>query len=108
MSMTIWGMGMMVAPIMGPTIGGWITSTLSWRWNFYINLPMGALAAIMVYVFVHDPPYLKQQRGRGRVDYVGIIFVVLALWLFQIVLGRGGLSGWFAARWGTRSRPSTA
>jgi len=99
LAMTTSGIGMMLAPVLGPTIGGWITLNWSWRWNFYINLPMGALAAIMVYVFVHDPPYLKQQRGRGRVDYVGIIFVVLALGLFQIVLGRGGLSGWFAAHW---------
>src|SRR5437763_15848975 len=48
MAMAIWGMGMMVAPIMGPTIGGWITSTLSWRWNFYINVPIGTLGAFMV------------------------------------------------------------
>jgi DHA2 family multidrug resistance protein len=53
----------------------------------------------MVFLFVHDPPYLRQQRGRGRVDYVGIVCVALALGLFQIVLGRGGLSGWFAASW---------
>jgi MFS transporter, DHA2 family, multidrug resistance protein len=99
LAMTTSGIGMMLAPVLGPTIGGWITLNWSWRWNFYINLPMGALAAIMVYIFVHDPPYLKQQRGQGKVDYVGIICVVLALGLFQIVLGRGGLSGWFAAPW---------
>jgi MFS transporter, DHA2 family, multidrug resistance protein len=99
LAMTTSGIGMMLAPVLGPTIGGWITLNWNWRWNFYINLPMGALAAIMIYVFVHDPSYLKQQRGRGKVDYVGIISVVLALGLFQIVLGRGGLSGWFAAPW---------
>jgi DHA2 family multidrug resistance protein len=89
----------MWAPVLGPTVGGWITLNWSWRWNFYINLPAGALAAIMIYLFVHDPSYLRQQRGRGKVDYLGIVCVVLALGLFQIVLGRGGLSGWFAARW---------
>jgi DHA2 family multidrug resistance protein len=99
LAMTTSGIGMMLAPVLGPTIGGWITLNWSWRWNFYINLPMGALAAMMVYVFVHDPPYLKQQRGKGRVDYIGIVCVVLALGLFQIVLGTGGLSGWFAAAW---------
>ena len=99
LAMTTSGIGMMLAPVLGPTIGGWITLNWSWRWNFYINLPMGALAAMMVYVFVHDPPYLTRQRGRGRVDYVGITCVVLALGLFEIVLGRGGLSGWFAAPW---------
>jgi MFS transporter, DHA2 family, multidrug resistance protein len=99
LAMTTSGIGMMLAPVLGPTIGGWITLNWNWRWNFYINLPMGALAAIMIYVFVYDPPYLKQQQGQGKVDYVGIISVVLALGLFQIVLGRGGLSGWFAAPW---------
>jgi DHA2 family multidrug resistance protein len=99
LAMTTSGIGMMLAPVLGPTIGGWITLNWSWRWNFYINLPMGALAAIMISIFVHDPAYLKQQRGQGRVDYLGILWVVLALGLFQIVLGRGGLSGWFAAAW---------
>jgi MFS transporter, DHA2 family, multidrug resistance protein len=99
LAMTTSGIGMMLAPVLGPTIGGWITLNWSWRWNFYINLPMGALAAVMVSIFVHDPPYLQQQRGRGRVDYVGIVCVALALGLFQLVLGRGGLSGWFAAAW---------
>jgi DHA2 family multidrug resistance protein len=99
LAMTTSGIGMMLAPVLGPTIGGWITLNWNWRWNFYINLPMGILAAIMIYVFIYDPPYLKQQQGRGKVDYVGIISVVLALGLFQIVLGRGGLSGWFAAPW---------
>jgi MFS transporter, DHA2 family, multidrug resistance protein len=99
LAMTTSGIGMMLAPVLGPTIGGWITMHWSWRWNFYINLPMGALATIMLYVFVHDPPYLKRQRGRGKVDYIGIFCVVLALGLFQIVLGRGGISGWFAAPW---------
>jgi DHA2 family multidrug resistance protein len=98
-AMTTSGIGMMLAPVLGPTIGGWITLNWSWRWNFYINLPTGALAALMISIFVHDPSYLKQQRGEGRVDYVGIICVMLALGLFQIVLGRGGLSGWFAAPW---------
>jgi DHA2 family multidrug resistance protein len=99
LAMTTSGIGMMLAPVLGPTIGGWITLNWSWRWNFYINLPTGALAAMMVYVFVHDPSYLRSRRGRGKVDYLGIVCVVLALGLFQIVLGRGGLSGWFAARW---------
>jgi MFS transporter, DHA2 family, multidrug resistance protein len=99
LAMTTSGIGMMLAPVLGPTIGGWITLNWSWRWNFYINLPLGALGALLVYIFVSDPPYLRQQRGRGRVDYLGIMCVVLALGLFQIVLGRGGLSGWFAAQW---------
>ncbi len=99
LAMTTFGIGMMAAPVIGPTLGGWITETWSWRWNFYINVPTGAFAASMVYVYVHDPGYLREQRGSGRVDYAGIILIAAALGLFQVVLGRGGHDGWFAAPW---------
>jgi MFS transporter, DHA2 family, multidrug resistance protein len=99
LAMTTFGIGMMAAPVIGPTLGGWITETWSWRWNFYINVPTGAFAAWMVYAYVHDPGYLREQRGNGRVDYAGIILIAAALGLFQIVLGRGGPDGWFAAPW---------
>jgi DHA2 family multidrug resistance protein len=99
LAMTTLGMGVMVAPVLGPTVGGWITMNWSWRWNFYINVPTGAMAALMVYAFVHDPPYLRQQRGSGRVDYLGILLITMALGLSQIILGRGGISGWFEAPW---------
>src|SRR5580658_4508682 len=99
LAMTTFGIGMMAAPVIGPTLGGWITETWSWRWNFYINVPTGAFAALMVYAYVHDPGYLRKQRGSGRVDYLGIILIAMALGLFQIVLGRGGQDGWFAAPW---------
>jgi MFS transporter, DHA2 family, multidrug resistance protein len=58
-AMATFGLGMMAAPILGPTLGGWITLNWSWRWNFYINVPAGPVAAFMVYAFVHDPPYLR-------------------------------------------------
>jgi MFS transporter, DHA2 family, multidrug resistance protein len=90
---------MMVAPVLGPTLGGWITINWNWRWIFYINVPIGAFAAVMVYAFVHDPGYLLKQRGSGRVDYLGILLVTVALGLFQLILARGGSDGWFAARW---------
>jgi DHA2 family multidrug resistance protein len=89
LAMTTFGMGMMVAPVLGPTVGGWITVHWSWRWNFYINVPTGAMAAFMVYRFVHDPGYLRKQGGSGKVDYLGIVLIWLALGLFQIVLSRG-------------------
>jgi DHA2 family multidrug resistance protein len=99
LAMTTFGIGMMAAPVIGPTLGGWITETWSWRWNFYINVPTGAFAALMVYAYVHDPGYLREQRGTGQIDYVGIILIAAALGLFQIVLGRGGYDGWFTAPW---------
>src|SRR5215469_7331790 len=86
MAMATWGVGLMVAPIIGPTVGGWITDNWNWRWNFYINVPIGILALLMVYAFVHDPPYLRHRRKScGRVDYVGIACLVVGLGLTQIV-----------------------
>ncbi len=100
MAMATWGMGLMVAPIMGPTLGGWITDNLSWRWNFYINVPLGILAALMVYAFVHDPAYLRS----GAQPAAGLITSASAFsrwgWDFpQIVLDRGQRADWFASPW---------
>ena len=100
LAMATWGVGLMVAPVLGPTLGGWITDNWNWRWNFYINLPTGILAAVMVYIFVHDPPYLKASRSTARrVDYLGIAYLTLGLGLLQIVLDRGQRADWFAATW---------
>src|ERR1700726_702745 len=100
LAMSVWGMGMLTSPMLGPTLGGWITDNWNWRWNFYINLPIGIFAAIMVYVFVDDPAYLrKSQAAARRIDYPGIIYLALGLGLLQIVLDRGQRSDWFAATW---------
>ena len=100
MAMAMWGVGLMIAPILGPTLGGWITDNWNWRWNFYINVPIGIVALLMVYAFVHDPPYLRQRRSSGgRVDYVGIACLVVGLGLTQIVLDRGQRADWFASTW---------
>jgi DHA2 family multidrug resistance protein len=86
--------------MLGPTLGGWITDNWSWRWNFYINLPTGALAAVMVMLFVEDPDYLRKARGvRRRIDVLGIACLVVGLGLLQIVLDRGQRADWFAAHW---------
>ena len=98
MAMAVWGMGMMVAPIMGPTIGGWITDTWSWRWNFYINVPIGTLGAFMVYRFVEDPSYMRARRG-AKVDYLGIVCLFIALGVGEIVLDRGERADWFSSPW---------
>src|SRR6266478_1772965 len=99
LAMALWGVGLMVAPIAGPTIGGWITDNWNWRWNFYINLPVGAIAFLMVSAFVHDPTYLRGTRRGGRIDYVGILCLLLSLGLIQIVLDRGERADWFNSPW---------
>jgi len=100
MAMAFWGIGMMVAPVLGPTVGGWITDNWSWRWNFYINIPLGITALLMVSTFLHDPPYLSKMRARGgRVDYAGIVLIVVTLGLMQIVLDRGERADWFSSTW---------
>ena len=102
MAMAFWGIGMMVAPVLGPTVGGWITDNLSWRWNFYINIPLGITALLMVSTFLHDPPYLRKLRARGgKVDYQGIVLIALTLGLMQIVLDRGQRADWFSSAWVT-------
>jgi DHA2 family multidrug resistance protein len=97
-AMAVYGMGVVVAPIVGPTLGGWITDNYSWRWIFYINLPIGLLAVFMTQSFVEDPPYLRG-GARRRIDYLG--FGLMALWLatLQIVLDKGQEVDWFAAPW---------
>ncbi len=99
LAMAMWGVGLMCAPILGPTLGGWITDNWDWRWNFYINLPIGAIAFAMVYVFVHDPPYMKQGTAGRRVDYLGITLLALGLGLLQIVVDRGQRADWFNSSW---------
>jgi MFS transporter, DHA2 family, multidrug resistance protein len=97
LAMATWGIGLMVAPILGPTLGGWITDAYSWRWVFYINLPVGALAVFMASRFLEEPPYLV--RRTERPDWVGIALLVVGLGAAQIVLDRGQRADWFAATW---------
>ncbi|HMD76930.1 MAG TPA: DHA2 family efflux MFS transporter permease subunit [Terracidiphilus sp.] len=97
-AMAVYGVGVVVAPIIGPTLGGWITDSYSWRWIFYINLPIGILALFMVNLYVEDPPYLRH-KFKGAIDYLG--FSMMALWLgtLQLVLDKGQEADWFAATW---------
>jgi DHA2 family multidrug resistance protein len=97
-AMAVYGVGVIVAPIIGPTLGGWITDSYSWRWIFYINLPIGILALFMVNLNVEDPPYLRH-KFKGAIDYLG--FGLMALWLgtLQLVLDKGQESDWFASTW---------
>src|SRR6202162_3256592 len=70
-AMGFWGLGVVVAPILGPVVGGWLTDSYSWRWVFYINLPVGLAALALTHFFIFDPPYLKQEK-KTSIDYWGI------------------------------------
>jgi MFS transporter, DHA2 family, multidrug resistance protein len=94
-AMGFWGLGIVVAPILGPVLGGWLTDTYSWRWVFYINLPVGFVSLVMTQLYVFDPPYLRQESA--KIDYWGI--GLLALWVgcLQIALDLGQQRDWFSS-----------
>jgi DHA2 family multidrug resistance protein len=95
-AMAAYSMGIIVAPIIGPTLGGWITDSYSWRWVFYINLPVGIIAITLIQMLVEDPPYIRAARAT-RTDYVGL--GLLALWVasLHIMLDRGQIEDWFSS-----------
>ena len=98
LAMAMFGLGVVVAPVLGPTLGGWLTDTYSWRWAFYINIPVGILAIVMISRYVYDPIYIRNARV-GRIDKIG--FGLLAIWLgtLQIILDKGQEDDWFGATW---------
>jgi MFS transporter, DHA2 family, multidrug resistance protein len=106
MAMAVYGMAIMVAPILGPTLGGWITDNYSWRWIFFINLPVGILSLIVSNLVLEDPPYLKAQRATLRskpiqVDFIGLGLLALGLAALEIFLAKGQEKDWFSTRWMT-------
>ena len=94
-AMGFWGLGIVVAPILGPVLGGWLTDTYSWRWVFYINLPVGIASLVMTQLYVFDPAYLRQEIN--KIDYWGI--GLLAVWIgsLQIALDLGQEHDWFSS-----------
>ena len=94
--MSIFAMGVVVAPIIGPTFGGWITDNYSWRWVFTLNVPVGLVAVLMISHFVEDPPYLKNQPA-GRLDTIGFGFLTLWLASMQFALDRGQEDDWLGS-----------
>ena len=95
-AMAFWGLGIVAAPILGPTLGGWITDTYSWRWVFYINLPIGITSLIMIGLFISDPPYLS--RGKLRADIWGFGMLAVGMGALQIMLDKGQEEDWFGSR----------
>jgi DHA2 family multidrug resistance protein len=92
-AMGFWGLGIVVAPIMGPVLGGWITENYNWRWVFYINLPVGLISLFMIQRYVFDPPYLKK-IARG-IDYWGMALLVIGIGSLQFILDKGQQDDWF-------------
>jgi DHA2 family multidrug resistance protein len=97
-AMGFWGLGIVVAPMLGPVLGGWLTDSYSWRWVFYINIPVGIMAIVMTQLFVEDPPYI---RRIGGVDSWGIGMLAVGVGALQIVLDKGQEKDWFASDWVT-------
>jgi DHA2 family multidrug resistance protein len=104
MAFAIYGMAVVLAPSIGPTLGGWITDNYSWRWIFYINVPIGIISLLLTNHFVKDPSYIseqiasqKQSHLRPYVDYVGIGLITLGIGCMQVVLDKGQEDDWFAS-----------
>jgi DHA2 family multidrug resistance protein len=95
-AMAIFGLGAMLGPIVGPLLGGWITDSLSWRWIFYINIPIGIIAIIMNVLVINDPPYM--QRRKMKIDYWGLVFLSVGLGSLQYLLDKGQSEDWFSSR----------
>src|SRR5712675_172480 len=98
MAFAVYGIAVVVAPTIGPWLGGWITDNYSWRWIFYINVPVGALALALVYQLVEDPPYLARlQKKLSGFDFIGFSLLTVGVGALQIALDKGQEDDWFGS-----------
>ncbi len=100
MAFAVYGMAVVVAPAIGPTLGGWITDNSSWRWIFYINVPVAILSLYLSHRLVEDPPYLARERKRSlgvKVDYIGVALIAVGIGCLQLVLDKGQEDDWFSS-----------
>ena len=96
MAFAIYGVAVVTAPAIGPTLGGWITDNFSWRWIFFINIPVGILSLLLTSRLIQDPPYFRRRHLREtHIDYIGLSFVALGLGALQIILDKGQRDDWF-------------
>jgi len=96
MAFAVYGIAVVMAPAIGPTLGGWITDNYTWRWIFFVNIPVGILSLMLTSRLIQDPPFLKRKRlSEVKIDYVGLGFVALGLGTLQVVLDKGQRDDWF-------------
>ena len=96
MAFAIYGVAVVTAPAIGPTLGGWITDNFSWRWIFFINIPVGILSLLLTSRLIQDPPYFRRRHLREtHIDYIGLSFVALGLGTLQVILDKGQRDDWF-------------
>src|SRR6204780_1438371 len=99
LAFALYGITAIMAPTIGPTLGGWLTDNYSWRWIFYINLPVGMLTLFLVRRFVEDPPYLSRLKAAGvKLDYIGIGLLTVGIGSLQVLLDKGQEDDWFGSR----------
>ena len=99
LAFSLYGMAVVLAPAIGPTIGGWITDNYTWRWIFFLNIPVGILSLLLTSRIVEDPPYLKKMRKRGGgIDGIGLGLLALTIGALQIMLDKGQEDDWFGSR----------
>ena len=98
LAFALYAVTVIVAPTVGPTLGGWITDNYSWRWIFFINIPVGIISLLLVYRLIEDPPWAKRKAGvASRIDYIGISLLVLGVGALQIMLDKGQEDDWFGS-----------
>src|SRR5947209_1368969 len=98
LAFALYGITAVIAPTVGPTLGGWITDNYTWRWIFFINLPVGILALLLVYRLIEDPTWAKRLRGAGvKIDYIGVGLLTLGVGALQVMLDKGQEEDWFAS-----------
>src|SRR5205814_746640 len=98
LAFSLYGVTAIVAPSIGPTLGGWITDNYSWRWIFYINLPVGLVALLLVYKLIADPAYITRNLGRSlKIDYIGFALLAIGVGALQIFLDKGQEDDWFGS-----------
>jgi len=99
MAFAVYGIAVVMAPAIGPTLGGWITDNFSWRWIFFVNIPVGILSLTLTSRLIQDPPYLKRRKlSETKIDYIGLGFVALGLGTLQVILDKGQREGWFESQ----------